>query len=648
MKSDRAEEALHLIQSLEPVGVCAKNIKECLVLQLNRRERIDLNREILDENFLNVVVLTSYSIYNKGYLQNILAAKSMAEEEVRMKSIKYKLMLPVMIMLVIFIPLICIQIVSVRNNLHMVTEMNQISFTTLKKAEDLKLDVVQVQQWLTDISATRAASGLDDGFDKADKHAQNVKKILADLSKINPDLQQALDKIGERFDPYYETGKRMAQAYIDGGSDAGNAVMGDFDKTAEAINHEVDIFKETSTQHIESTIRNIEQSTKNIVLMLVGSVVAFIALSTIVWVSIVRIVILPIQLLGKELSTLNEKGGDLTQKIHVFSKDEIGQLTSSVNQFIAHLRSIMIEVNTCSENIETAAVIVDQHIIGLSTNIGNTSATVEALSAGMEETAAAVEQVNASSAQIETAIEAITEKAQNGAVTAGNIHTKANELKRSVIASQTSAQEIFTDAKARLALALEQAKAIEQIRILSDSILQISSQTNLLALNAAIEAARAGEAGKGFAVVADEIRKLAEDAKTTVSQIQKVTREVISSVENLSDSSRTVMNFMDTNVETDYEIMLQTGEQYNRDAEFFDHLITSFRTTVEKLTLSVVSIVNAIDDVTKTVNEGAAGTQNIAHKTADIVDQVNEVQKQMQTSLDSAQKLRKAVGKFTV
>ncbi|MEG0440668.1 MAG: methyl-accepting chemotaxis protein, partial [Solibacillus sp.] len=74
--------------------------------------------------------------------------------------------------------------------------------------------------------------------------------------------------------------------------------------------------------------------------------------------------------------------------------------------------------------------------------------------------------------------------------------------------------------------AMENSKVVTQINVLSESIMQISSQTNLLALNAAIEAARAGEAGRGFAVVADEIRKLAEESKNTVIEIQGITEKV--------------------------------------------------------------------------------------------------------------------------
>ncbi len=359
-------------------------------------------------------------------------------------------------------------------------------------------------------------------------------------------------------------------------------------------------------------------------------------------------IIRPIKQLGKELEDLAHRGGDLTKEIKIDSRDEIGDLAKSVNKFIANLRSIMREVNECSRNVELAAAAVSGSLIHLNKAAEDTSATVEEISAGMEETAAATEEVNASSTEIEHAIEAMAEKAQSGAVAAREVSKRAADLKISSELSQKAGNDIYHEVKQGLEGSLDRSKAIEQISVLSESILKISSQTNLLALNAAIEAARAGEAGKGFAVVADEIRKLAEDSKSTVNEIQKVAKEVVSAVEDLVGSSRSIMDFMDTNVIKDYEAMIETGEYYSKDAIFIDNLVTDFSATAEELTASVEGIISAINEVSKTVNEGAAGTQNIAEKSTDILQKVNDVQEQMDISSFNAKKLKDVVGKFKV
>jgi len=308
----------------------------------------------------------------------------------------------------------------------------------------------------------------------------------------------------------------------------------------------------------------------------------------------------------------------------------------------------MREVNECSQNVELAAVAVSDSITQLNEVIEDTSATVEEISTGMEETAAATEQVNTSTSQIEQAVEAMAEKAESGAVAAGEVSKRARDLKTRFEDSQKAARDIYFEVRQGLEISLNRSKAIEQIRVLSDTILQISSQTNLLALNAAIEAARAGEAGKGFAVVADEIRKLAENSKDIVNEIQNITKEVVSAVEDLAESSRSIMNFMDTNVTNDYKVMLDTGEQYSKDAVFIDNLVSDFSATAEELTASVEGIINAINEVSKTINEGAAGTQSIAEKSTHILEKVNDVQKHMEISSSNAKNLRGIVGKFKV
>ncbi len=359
-------------------------------------------------------------------------------------------------------------------------------------------------------------------------------------------------------------------------------------------------------------------------------------------------ILTPIGKLKVALKDLAERGGDLTQKINIKSNDEMGELAESTNEFIENIRLILKEVHASASMVDEAGGKVGNYLIDLNSYVEDTSAVVEELAAGTEEAAASAQEVNASSHEIQDAINSIAVKAQEGSSEVKKISERAQELRKNAVQSQKSANEICDLTKSRMEDALKKSEVVNQISILSDGILQISSQTNLLALNAAIEAARAGEAGKGFAVVADEIRKLAEDSRNTVTEIQNLTLDVIASVKDLSDSSNEIMNFMDTTVRKDYESLKHTGEQYSFDADFVNDLITDFSATSEELAASIDAVITAINEVSTTVNEGASGNQMIADKAITIVEKVDQVKNQMDVSKDNTIKLQEAINKFKI
>jgi len=417
-----------------------------------------------------------------------------------------------------------------------------------------------------------------------------------------------------------------------------------FDKMATTIATIVDSEK-TSAQATSAEGDKAYANIRNIVIMVIIISLVFSISMTLI---IVRTITRPIKLLKTKLEDLVQKGGDLTQKINIKSKDEIGDLAKSINQFIENVRIIILEVNLRADGVEEAASAVKGRLVKLGQNVEDTAATVEELSAGMEQTASATEEVNASTIDMEAAIVSMAERAQQGALSANEISQRANKLKDNAVLSQITAHNIYSSSKTELEEALVKSQAISQINVLSDTILGISNQTNLLALNAAIEAARAGDAGKGFAVVADEIRKLAESSKTTVNEILRVTSEVVSAVDNLADSSRSIMNFFDTTVSKDYQELVVTGETYGKDGEFVDNLVGDFSATSEEMAATIEGIMRAISDVSATVVEGATGTQNIAEKTTDIVHLVNQVEEQMRISVENTELLKTAVAKFIV
>lgn len=386
-------------------------------------------------------------------------------------------------------------------------------------------------------------------------------------------------------------------------------------------------------------------SIRNLTMIIMGvALVLSVVMAAWILVNITK----PLRTLKFKLQDLVNNGGDLTQTIQLKSKDEVGELADAINHFIENIRAIIVEVNQSATMVEASSHQVSEYLLQLSSNVEESSGIIEEISAGMEQTAAATEVITSSSTDIEHAATDMASRSQQGALSANEISQKAEKLKMDAMKSKEIANDIYGSTKRDLEEALKKSEAIEQINILSQGILEISDQTNLLALNAAIEAARAGEAGKGFAVVADEIRKLAENSKNTVTEIQKVTQEVLLSVENLTQGSKTIMDFFDTTVMKDYQEMVNIGVNYGNDGIFLDNLVSDFSATSEELTATIDGIIRSISEVSDTVGHGATETQEISSKMVHIVQMVEEVQTQMQISLKNSQILKQAVDKFTV
>lgn len=327
-------------------------------------------------------------------------------------------------------------------------------------------------------------------------------------------------------------------------------------------------------------------------------------------------------------------------------KDELGDIARAVSTMQKALKDLVNNVKAESVNIKTVVELVSKNMKKLDMNTEEVSATTEELSAGMEETAASSEEMSATSLEIEKAIQALAERAQRGAGEASEINKRAVDLKNGFAESYKNAIDMFTKTKQSLERALEDAKVIEQVSLLSEAIMQITSQTNLLALNAAIESARAGEAGKGFAVVAEEIRKLAEQSKNTVIEIQNITGKVTDSVHNLSDSSNKLLSFMSEDVNNDYRTMLEVADKYSEDAILVDNLVTDFSSTSEELLASIQDVLRTIDQVAQSANEGAEGTTNIAQKVSDLTQEAHAISETVNDSKVSADKLEGEISKF--
>ncbi len=352
---------------------------------------------------------------------------------------------------------------------------------------------------------------------------------------------------------------------------------------------------------------------------------------------------------GSYLNTLST--GDFTVTLpegYGTRKDDFGTLAKDLVGMKDAVAKLVGSTKLEADNIVDIVGIVNGNVGELNSNIEDVAATTEELAASMEETAASAQEMTITSTEIETASRSIAEKSQEAALQIVEISKRAQTTKEDVETTQTKSQEIQFEIESKLQQALEQAKIVAEINMLSDSIMKITSQTNLLALNASIEAARAGESGKGFAVVADEIRQLAEQSKKAVGKIQAVTGEVTQAVENLSGSASSLLRFVSEDITASFQHLAGVAGAYMEDAMYMDGIVTDFSATSEELLASIQNIMSSVNEVAHAATEGAIGTADIAEKIAKITDESSEVAKQVEASGESSERLKSEISIFKI
>ena len=343
--------------------------------------------------------------------------------------------------------------------------------------------------------------------------------------------------------------------------------------------------------------------------------------------------------------------GDFSQPLPVQlenRRDDFGILGERLENMKCQVRDLIKEVKNESYVIGEVVDAVKTNVITLNGNIEDVSATTEELAASMEETAASSDTIKSMSLEIEEAAKNIANRSQDGAQQAADIHERASKAQADTREQRAHASQIHNEIRESLTKALEAAKVVQQIEVLSSAIMEITNQTNLLALNASIEAARAGEAGKGFAVVATEIGGLADQSKQTVAQIQKVTEEVTTSVAQLSSDAEQLLAFVGNDVVASYDMFDAVADAYNQDAGKIDVLISDFSATSEELLASIDGVLDAMEGIATATNEGAKGTTDIAQKTVEVKSEADTVTEEVGRCDQTAQRLTQEISVFVV
>ena len=361
---------------------------------------------------------------------------------------------------------------------------------------------------------------------------------------------------------------------------------------------------------------------------------------------IIRGIIKPLKDLNKLAYSL--KNGDLTAKLEGKYDKEIAHVVNNLNDAISANREMVENIFKYSEKLVTSNNNLNTVVKVIVERIDRVNDATSIIVHEVENLSTISEEVNSSTGEIELTVKELNNNAEKDSTSAFEIRDKAMSVKGQGEFAVKNAKDVYSKIIENVKCAIEQGKVVEDVRIMADSIAEISEQTNLLALNAAIEAARAGENGKGFAVVAEEVKHLAEQTRDTVEQIKKVIKDVKTAFDNLSNESQTVLDFLQNDVNKDYELLIETATNYVEDSQLISSMSDEVRKTSSVITEIINQIASGINTVSLTSLDTAGKSQEIKSSMDEAACEVENILKSINEQNDIANELTRVIEVYTV
>ena len=498
----------------------------------------------------------------------------------------------------------------------------------------------------TDLNTMISVVGeINDNQEELEKKLDEYKKYVQ-----NDDMDTYNSLVSNYNTMKYELGNIMAYSALGKNEEAYAIANGVVSDSSTAIQKDIEVL---STHANDTASEARERLASVYVSSLVSNGIVIIISVIMIIVAIycvMKYVIKPITATNKDIRDIIEgidnEEGDLTKRVRVISNDEIADLGNGINLFMDKLQEILKLIIENTNYMENVVADVDGSVVKSNDSASDLSAMTEELSATMQDVGLSVNTINDNADDILKDVEIIATKSDNINQFSKEMKANAEKIESDARYNMVQTGEKVGNILDVLNKAIEDSKSVDQVNNLTNDILNISSQTNLLALNASIEAARAGEAGKGFAVVADEIRQLADSSRETANKIQSIISVVVAAVNNLSDNANNLVSYLQQTILPEFQTFVDGGVKYKENASYIENAMDEFVEKTDVLKKNMDEIAHSINTITTVVDDGAAGVNNAAISTQDLVEDIVNISNKMIENKGIAQNLKNSTNIF--
>lgn len=579
----------------------------------------------------------------------------LAEMRLFMKSIRVKILAPLIILAAVCVVYSVLGIASTKSAQEKSNEVSQVHLSAIQTLEQMSGDFQRMQKLLF----KHYFAGTEEMIADVEKQ---INEVTEQVSQDMAGYEKALtsDKEREVFEQFSEKYTRFKELYDESlkysqDSEKGDAIeianyeLADISAEMEELVNVLLVEQKAGVEEARSAQNTVfSHNTNSNYLMIVVAIIVCILSGIISIATVVRPAVGANKHLRKIITKLENNECDLSERIPVKTKDEIGQLVMGINAFLDALQSVIGDVSGNSDNLQGVIDNVTHSLTKVNGSSCDVSAVMQQLAASMQEVSATIGTMDRQVSDVNQSITEFTSVSDGMLEYSRQMQERASSLEQNAVESRDTTSAMVGQIIENLKMAIEHCKSVEQVKNLTNEILEISSQTNLLALNASIEAARAGEAGKGFAVVADEIRQLADSSRETANNIQQINDSVVSAVTELSDNSNQIVDYIGQTILPDYDNFVASGQQYARDSDYVTEEMTGFSHKTKDLMDIIGDLVGAISNISTVIEQSAEGVGNAADGTASLAGELQQIGSQMDNSAQVADRMKEQCDRFVV